>query len=460
MYPVTSKKNKMEEIGVRLRTLLKLPKAHKWVCYEWFYANIDQPLFLGKSDFQQCLESTFPHLKTRQLRRAEWCKIRRKLGKPRRCSEAFFTEERDALNMKRKKIRSIQQQKVVDIENFRELPDNIPMSLVIGTKVTAILRKPQEGLFTGTIDAVDTSNGLYRITFKRPNIGTHSVPDYEVISNDPPEYIALSSFQSKVRPRVPTFASARFLQNLGMQVQQALNVDRDPLLGGSMMSPCHIKQEPNYLSASPTMDEEGLLGGFPIKFLALLVRLTKILNIKKRTIYELKAMNTEAEKMRSLQERIPKGFQKSYAGCILTLEKLNVALNDHLKAVQQFSNEIFRTQNIPTVPEPTLIREKLLRQAKEIVIRDPTASKIKSQANVNLIAELLSLMLHLKSFADIEISSHELQSLENSISTARKNVSPANQSVFDAQVQVPINHIQSTLTHVGNLGAFAESLAS
>ena len=27
--------------GQRLRNLLKLPKAHKWVCYEWFYSNID-----------------------------------------------------------------------------------------------------------------------------------------------------------------------------------------------------------------------------------------------------------------------------------------------------------------------------------------------------------------------------------------------------------------------------------
>lgn len=31
-------------IGLRLRNLLKLPKAHKWVCYEWFYSNIDRYL--------------------------------------------------------------------------------------------------------------------------------------------------------------------------------------------------------------------------------------------------------------------------------------------------------------------------------------------------------------------------------------------------------------------------------
>lgn len=31
-----------QKIGMRLRNLLKLPKAHKWVCFEWFYSNLDK----------------------------------------------------------------------------------------------------------------------------------------------------------------------------------------------------------------------------------------------------------------------------------------------------------------------------------------------------------------------------------------------------------------------------------
>ncbi len=42
------------------------------------------------------------------------------------------------------------------------------------------LRKPQDGLFTGTVDAYDTSNNTYRITFDRVGLGTHSIPDIEV----------------------------------------------------------------------------------------------------------------------------------------------------------------------------------------------------------------------------------------------------------------------------------------
>lgn len=75
----------------------------------------------------------------------------------------------------------LQQRKTGDISSFKDLPPEIPLQLVIGTKVTARLRKPQDGLFTGSIDAVDTSNNTYRITFERAGLGTHSVPDYEVL---------------------------------------------------------------------------------------------------------------------------------------------------------------------------------------------------------------------------------------------------------------------------------------
>ena len=87
--------------GVALRNLLKLPKGHKWVCYEFFYSNLDQVLFEGENDFMVCLKESFPQLKTRRLTRVEWCIVRRLMGKPRRCSSAFFAEERAELARKR-----------------------------------------------------------------------------------------------------------------------------------------------------------------------------------------------------------------------------------------------------------------------------------------------------------------------------------------------------------------------
>ena len=121
-----------------LRNLLKLPKGHKWVCYEFFYSNLDQVLFEGENDFMVCIKESFPQLKTRRLTRVEWCKIRRLMGKPRRCSSAFFTEERAELARKRQKIRMLQQRKqLMDYTSFKDLPENIPLLLTIGARVTA-----------------------------------------------------------------------------------------------------------------------------------------------------------------------------------------------------------------------------------------------------------------------------------------------------------------------------------
>ena len=48
--------------------------------------------------------------------------------------------------------------------------------------VSARLRSPQDGLFTGVIDALDTVHNTYCTTFDHPGLGTHSIPDCEVLS--------------------------------------------------------------------------------------------------------------------------------------------------------------------------------------------------------------------------------------------------------------------------------------
>jgi len=47
--------------------------------------------------------------------------------------------------------------------------------------IAARLRKPHDGLFSGTIDALDTVNNTYRITFERAGFGTYSIPDIDVV---------------------------------------------------------------------------------------------------------------------------------------------------------------------------------------------------------------------------------------------------------------------------------------
>ncbi|CAH1786394.1 unnamed protein product [Owenia fusiformis] len=435
----TPDKKVAQTIGVRLRNLLKLPKAHKWVCYEWFYSNLDKPLFEGENDFSICLRESFPQLKTTKLSRVEWCKIRRLMGKPRRCSPAFFEEERRALNAKRCKIRLLQQRKVTELTNFKDLPPEIPMPLVIGTKVTARLRQPQDGLFTGTIEALDTVHNTYRVTFERGGLGTHSIPDYEILSNEPQDTLPISAFQQKNRQRNPFLSPPRFIPGLSSPQLG----DNDPLLGASPLKGRILQMD------------GGTYGGFPIKFLVLVTRLSKILTIKKEKVKELREMNTQAEKMKSYVEPITIDFQKKYAGLVLELERLNKDLNDYLNQIQ----ELVPDTGMNVVDQPNEIKQKCDNEAEQIV-KSTNASQgykrmAKNDNSLELITKLTSIMLQIKTFAENDSNSFEFKSLQDTLTEIKGSLDPNNLGVFQNNVEIHVNHIQSGLSQMGNLHAFS-----
>ncbi|XP_022901499.2 protein lin-9 homolog isoform X1 [Onthophagus taurus] len=438
--PIQSSDRKIgQKIGMRLRNLLKLPKAHKWVCYEWFYSNIDRCLFSGDNDFTICLKESFPELKTRELTRIEWTKIRRMMGRPRRCSQAFFDQERLDLEKKRNKIRALQQRKATDFANFQDLPSEIPMQLVIGTKVTARLRKPQDGLFTGSIDAVDTSNNTYRITFERQGLGTHSVPDYEVLSNEPPETMTISNFQNKFRPRngLSPYSAVR------SPPYSATKLKKDPLL--SMVN------KPLFTSAER-------IGGFPTKLLEKIVLVTKILTKKKEKITVLKRMNSEAEKIRSFNKSINSlsdDFERKYATVLIELEKLNVDLEKYLDEMQTYCQEIALEPSVAAMLAPSHLREKCRIEATEIVHRYnmvPSGDRepVKSKSILDLITDLTALMLQVRSLSDSDQNAYELQVLEGTMEQIKRKLTPGNVTKFQSNVEVHMKHIQVGLSQSFN----------
>ncbi len=119
-----------------LRVFLKLPKAPHWLYYEFFYSDIDRALLLHENDMVQLLAERFPDLRVRHLRLGEWRHIRRLLGHPRRCSAAFFAEERALLERRRGLIRLVQQRRYEELRSLDGLPEQVPPALVIGTRVT------------------------------------------------------------------------------------------------------------------------------------------------------------------------------------------------------------------------------------------------------------------------------------------------------------------------------------
>ncbi|XP_012278347.1 protein lin-9 homolog isoform X2 [Orussus abietinus] len=427
-----------QKIGMRLRNLLKLPKAHKWVCYEWFYSNIDKTLFEGDNDFMICLKESFPQLKTRKLTRVEWCKIRRMMGKPRRCSQSFFEEERRELERKRQKIRMLQQRKTSDVNTFKDLPPEIPLQLVIGTKVTARLRKPQDGLFTGSIDAVDTSNNTYRITFERAGLGTHSVPDYEVLSNESPETISVASFAQKFRPRRVQYVPS-------------------PPYAMKLMSP-RLNSDPLISNASVAIPKKSHIGvtihGYPLKLLEFMVKVSKILAAKKIKIKKLKEMNSEAERRRSFGEPLPSDFEKRYASIVVELERMNVALQNFLNDVQELCQEMAPEPSVAAMLAPSHLREKCRQEAAEMVARNNMINEKEPNKMNQLVIDLTALMLQVKSLSDSDRNAYELKVLQGTMEQIRSKLSPQNQLVFQNSVEIHMQHIQLGLGQIGALAPF------
>lgn len=479
-----------QRLGVALRNLLKLPKAHKWVCFEFFYSNIDKVLFNGENDFMVYLRESFPQLKTRRLTRVEWCKVRRLMGKPRLCSSAFFREERQDLERKRQLIRTLQQRKVLDSQAVKDLPEEIPMQLTIGTKVTARLRVPQDGLFSGTVDAVDPSNSTYRIFFQRPGLGTHSIPDYEVLSEESPDLLPLTSYLSKPRLK-PLASNLTFPSPVPIKYNPLHSpLTNDPLLSGST-------------PRTKSMRLDQILGGYPVRFLYHIVKLNKCLKTKRERVTGLKLLNTEAEKRKSFGANISEEFQKKYASTVLEVCKVNDDLNSYLKDVSQYTTQLGHQEG-PTLSLPDQIRESCQEEGYDMVNRYNTTESPSNAATINssnntsnksstapktlvaggdgaavrllspaeatssqptvgnarllaLISQLSAVMLQVKRVADGERNAAEMQALKGSIDKIKSTLSQQNLKVFQDCVEVPMQHIQQGLSQVGNLTAFMKT---
>ncbi|XP_075158270.1 myb-interacting protein 130 [Haematobia irritans] len=452
-----------QRIGMRLRNILKLPKAHKWVIYEWFYSFIDKPLFEGENDFQVCLAESFPNLRTRQLTRAEWQKVRSLMGKPRRCSQAFFDEERRELEKKRQKMRFMQTRRtgeVKDMNFLKDLPDKIPLPLPLGTKVTARLRVPQDGIFSGTVDAFDSLASSYRVTFDRPGLGTHSIPDYEIVSENFNEMLPLQSITKDFRPSLMSVYNGATgirtpLRGAGLR-QGRYNMNKsDPLLGEVIDSPFK----------NPVLREENI-NGYPPKLLETLVRLKRAIKIKQSKLMRLNDMNNEAELKVSQQlvaahnnsgssssdesqsiggsdittPQLSEEFQRRYASIVISMEKMNLAIQDYLNDLQAFAGELTRDPQVQAMLTPSYLREKCREAAEEAMQRN-NPGVLEGHSILSLIKKLATVLL-VASHLSTENSSQVNKVLEGCIEEVRSSLYGANVETFQKHVQIHLHHIR------------------
>ncbi|XP_021701011.1 protein lin-9 homolog [Aedes aegypti] len=427
-------KKASQRIGLRLRNLLKLPKAHKFVSYEWFYSNIDRALFEGENDFQMCLREMYPDLKTRHLTRAEWNRIRRTMGKPRRCSAAFLEEERRELERKRRKIRLLQTKRSGDVSFVRDLPKEIPQQLTVGTKVTARLRAPQDGLFTGTVEAIDVMSSSYRVCFDRPGFGSHTIPDFEVVANDNPEKIALNTITKDFRPK---YQNASFYVASPAVKNPITGIKGDPLLGGDSYP--KIPGMPD----SKMLFPKDNIGGFPVKLLELIVRTRKTLSAKQMKLLRLQNMNSEAEIYKSYGDPFPEEFQKRYASLVVAMEKLNRDIHQQLNQLQVSCKNLAQDPAVVAMISPSHLREQCRDQAEETFDKNNNG-QLTNDAMIKLIKDLTTIMYVASNLGkNGDQTEHCLQVLKGCMEETKGRLDFDNMVSFQRGVVQHMKHIQA-----------------
>ncbi|PAV73926.1 hypothetical protein WR25_07725 [Diploscapter pachys] len=417
----------MRENLRRLKNFLKLPRARRWVVCEFFYSGVDEQLFLGDNEFYTLIKESFPNLKTHLLNRAQWRTIRRLLGKPRRCSEAFFREERLSLEHKRVKIRSIYEGKFFESGNYdvADLPQKLPRPLVVGMRIYARLRCPKDGIYAGTIDAV-TSEG-YRVVFEKEDMLPPGViPDSEVMLDGRLELVPLSYFIENATAKMsylPRQSSVKLATQQMMKATQSAIPQKKP---GSYEK----------------------VGNFPVRMLVILVKLSKLLELKRKIVKNLSDLNAEAERINLLSDSYHPTFQERYAYTVIDAEAVDRQIAVYLNGIQEYNAQLTPLigNEVSMNTRPEVLKKVCSNHANAIVKHCNNGLNVQNQKALTLITLLTSLMLQVRALSQQKVNTIDLQTLGESISDIRQQISSKSIACMQDNVEVHMKQIHLMMT--------------
>ncbi|CAJ0574610.1 unnamed protein product, partial [Mesorhabditis spiculigera] len=427
----------------RMKNVLKLPKARRWVHCEFFYSAIDDQLFNAENEFSQCLREYFPNLKTRWLRRSEWRAIRSLIGKPRRCSPAFLEEERHQLELKRTKIRAVCNGSI-NLRNdfdFQDLPALLPRQLAVGMKIHARIRHPKDGIYAGTVDAILPEG--YRIVFERDDLlQPMFIRDTEIMTDKNVELLPLTYFLEQNQAALPA----------------PLKISGTPLLpGGKILNDRTASQRNDLImatatkqlgtSAAPGKTDEKV-GNFPVRLLVILVKYAKLIESKKASIRQIIELNNEAEKVKMMQCEYNINFQNKYAEVVMEIEQLNKHLSNYMRGVHDYHNQLLpQLSEVAVISRPEALRKVSTSQAVQIVkhCRNQLGSRQRTTKANELITGLTSLLLQVRQLGQQKCSAIDLESINDTIEELRAQIAPVNLRAFEDHVEVHIKQIHTML---------------
>lgn len=343
------------------------------------------------------------------------------------------------MERKRQKIRLLQSRKTGDASFVCDLPTKIPVPFTIGTKVTARLRNPQDGLFMGTVDGLVHKSHSYRVVFERQGIGCQEIPDYEVMAaefGDVLDVVKLTKeFVSRpdisyymVSPLKPVGAYSSFGGPITFQ-------RGDPMLS-SANSASFIKLEGYQRPKLPNLvlPTTGSIGGYPIKLLETMVLVRKTLEIKHLQLLKIRRLNVEAEVVKSFGDNAPEDFQKKYATLLVEMERINRDLADYLNILQAQVDLYVPEKEELEIITPTYLREKCKDLAIQTFAKNNN-NTVQDDTMIKLIGNLTTIMWVTSNLKNEQYSNVE-EVLNGCLYETSKSLDPDNRALFEKNIGI------------------------
>ena len=209
-----------------LRPIPVSAKFVNWCKCEWFYSYVDKGFF-QLNEFMDCVKGLGVEVQE-AMPLSHWRTIRHVLGKPRRFSTKFISEERRRLKKYREAVKVLQQGKVLppdyhDLLPYLNLtPGNVTPKLMVGTKVLAVHPRTKE-VRSGSILTLDATK--YHVQFDLPELGVCLISDTQLApayGEDQPDSPSSAGFV--FQPRVLSDRDQSFPSMSGEKFKAGVNI--------------------------------------------------------------------------------------------------------------------------------------------------------------------------------------------------------------------------------------------
>ena len=186
--------------------------------------------------------------------------------------------------------------------------------------------------------------------------------------------------------------------------------------------------------------KSGTYGGFPIRFLLYMTRLSNVIALKKTNVDKLREMNSHVE-MRQLFGGIRKNFQREYAYVVLELDKINREMNAIFEGIHSFLQT--DAQQLGIYDQTNAVRLRCHTEAAELV--QQSHQIVRDSRAKDLITNLTSLLLQINSVADGSSGTFELSSLDDALKEIKESLCTENVKLFEDKVETSISFIKNGL---------------